>query len=103
MSTLPAHIRINATIKNANAAGVFMTVLHKGDPDRGTLYVRLDDHGGIVKLYQQVFDGQKTQMVLHSEGDKVDPAITHIIDIDPDIWVVEVEDRTGRMWFDETF
>jgi len=103
MSLLPTHIRINATIKNALAAGVYITVLHKGDADRGTLYVRLDDRTNPVKLYQQIFDGNQTRLVLHSEGDAVASAIDRIINIDRDIWVVEVEDRTGRLWFDETF
>ncbi|MGE3770001.1 MAG: DUF1491 family protein [Bdellovibrionales bacterium] len=100
MPNLPTHVLVSATLKNALTAGVFMTIVHRGDPDRGTLYVKVDDRQGSVKLYQQIFDGTRQGFVVHSEGDAVDAAIARTVDIDPDVWVIDVEDKEGRLWFD---
>lgn len=100
---LPTHLLVSATITNALAAGVYITVIKKGDETRGTLYVRVDNRAGDVKLYQQIFDGDKSQLVLHSSGDAVATAVARTIANDPDVWVVDVEDREGRVWFDAAF
>jgi hypothetical protein len=97
---LPTHVIVSATIRNAVLQGVYITIIHKGDADRGTLYVLVDDLAGGVNLYQQVFDGDKPALQLHSQGAAAAIAARRAVEIDPDAWVVEVSDRQGRIWFD---
>ena len=98
--SLPTHVLVTAAIRNAESQGVYIAIAHKGDADRGTLYVIVDDLSGQRQLYQQVYDGEKSVMQLHTKGADVEHAARRIVDFDPDAWVIEVTDRQGRIWFD---
>lgn len=80
-------------------------VTSKGDASGGAVLVKLNTLDGTARLYQRSFDivsGDRAWMVL-SEGDEavVDSAITRQCGFDPDLWVIEVEDRDGRHLLDE--
>lgn len=80
-------------------------VTAKGDVTAGAVLVKLNTLDGKAQLFQRSFDlmsGGRTWMVLVEGSDaEVDAAITRQCGFDPDLWVIEVEDREGRHLLDE--
>lgn len=76
-----------------------------GDDTGGAVLVKLATLDGKARLFQRSFDlmtGERAWMVL-SEGDEaeVDGSVSRQRQMDPDLWVIEVEDRAGRHLLDE--
>ncbi len=80
-------------------------VVAHGDDTGGAVLVKLSTLDGQAQLFQRSFDlmtGERAWMVL-TDGDEraVDDAIARQRRMDPDLWVIEVEDRAGRHLLDE--
>lgn len=88
-----------ALIRRAEIGGAFAAVLYKGDPDAGAALIKVRLLDGTATLYRsmQDMDGQR---IWHPKGpldeDEIDAQITKALASDPDLWVVEIEDRKGR-------
>lgn len=81
-------------------------VVAKGDPDAGAVLIKLNCLDGRFALYAQVrdIDGNPCLSCLTgpdpvAESD-ADTRIARERRFDPDIWVVEIEDREGRLPWD---
>lgn len=79
-------------------------VVARGDETAGAVLVKSATLDGQARAFQRSFDpmsGARTWMVL-CEGDEpeVDAAIARQRRGDPDLWVIEVEDRLGRHLLD---
>ena len=80
-------------------------VVSKGDPQAGAILVKVNTLDGEARAYQRTFDllADKRMWILLSEGS--DETVEAILDRqksrDPDIWIVEVEDREARHLLDE--
>jgi hypothetical protein len=102
---LPTGLWIQATLRAASAAGVPMVVARKGDPSRGTLLVKVNRLDRTFNVLVQV---RRDDTLVWSRGTGPEPVdetaadayIARQLRYDPDVWVVEVEDRRGRHWFD---
>jgi len=84
--------------------GIPAFVVAHGDDTAGAVLVKLNTLDGQARLFQRSFDlltGERawTELTAGSEGD-VDAAITRQQSFDPDLWVIEVEDRQGRHMLD---
>ena len=80
-------------------------IVKRGDNTAGAVLVKLNTLDGAACCYQRSFDlmtGDRKWMVL-AEGEEasVDASITKQRSFDPDLWVIEVEDRQGRHLLDE--
>ena len=80
-------------------------VVAKGDATAGAVLIKLNTLDGQAVAYQRSLDlmtGARAWVVL-SEGAEadVDAALAKQRSFDPDLWLVEVEDRTGRHLLDE--
>ena len=69
------------------------------------MLVKLATLDGKARLFQRSFDlmtGERAWIVLN-EGEEadVDGSIRRQRDMDPDLWVIELEDRAGRHLLDE--
>ena len=101
-------IRVSAHVRVAQAAGAFATIVRRGDPDAGAVAVKLYIGPGAVKLYTQSRDLDGKAVWREPFEDDASPDIESKIDawlakeakIDPDLWVVEIEDREGRAFLD---
>jgi len=75
-------------------------VVAHGDDTAGALLVKVNTLDGRAAALQRGFDaesGARTWVELMAGDEReVDQAITRQRDFDPDLWVVEVEDRQGR-------
>ena len=97
-----------ALIRRANAAGASAFVARKGDPDAGAVLVKVATLDGRARLYGPAQDGEGARVWLDLSagplGDEERAIDTHIArraQQDPDLWVLEVEDRAGRAFLTE--
>lgn len=79
--------------------------MKRGDNTAGAVLIKLNTLDGQARCYQRSFDlmtGERKWMVL-VEGDEteVDASIVKQRSFDPDLWVIEVEDKAGRHLLDE--
>ena len=79
-------------------------VTSRGDATAGAILVKLNRLDGTADVYQRSYDllsDTRTWVVL-AEGyeAEVDEAIERQKATDPDLWVIEVEDREGRHMLD---
>ena len=104
---LSSDLWVSALIRRAEIGGAFATVVRRGDMRAGTVIVKsYDTSTRRAKLYTEAFgaDGERLwiQPVTSETESELDAYIQRQIGYDPDIWVVEIEDREGRHFITET-
>lgn len=98
---LSTDIWVGALIRRAEQGGAFPVVVRKGDPRAGAVLVKVvDRRAGVTRLYSEATrgDGERIWMqpvASQAEAD-LDAYVERSIRIDPDIWVVEIDDPQGR-------
>ncbi|MFN4171239.1 MAG: DUF1491 family protein [Pseudorhodobacter sp.] len=102
---LTADFWVRAYLARLRLADIPAFVVAKGDVTAGAVLVKLSTLDGQARAFQRSFDimsGARVWIVL-AEGDepKVDAAIGRQRGFDPDLWVIEVEDRAGRTLLEE--
>jgi hypothetical protein len=103
---LSSDLWVSALIRRAELGGAFATVARKGDARAGTVIVKaLDTASRRARLYSEAFgpDGERLWMQpVESEVEsELDAYIQRQAGYDPDLWVVEIEDREGRHFITE--
>lgn len=102
---LTSRFWLDAYLARLRLAEIPAFVTAKGDPTAGAVLVKLSTLDGRAKLFQRVFDmmtDSRSWAVLAEGGDaEVEAAIARQRGYDPDLWVIEVEDRAGRHLLDE--
>lgn len=104
---ISSDVWVSALIRRAELAGAFATVVRRGDARAGTVIVKAyDTTERKARLYSEAFgpDGDRLwiQPVSSDQESELDAFIRRQADYDPDLWVVEVEDRQGRHFITET-
>ena len=98
---LSTDIWAGALIRRAELGGAFATVVRKGDPRAGAVLVKVvDRRAGVARLYSEATrgDGERVWMQpvnSQTEAD-LDAYVERAVRVDPDLWVVEIEDVQGR-------
>jgi hypothetical protein len=98
---LATDIWVGALIRRVEIGGGFAVVARKGDPRAGAVLVKvLNRSDGTARLYSEATRGDGDRIWMQptpsdQEGD-LDRYIERAVRIDPDLWVVEIEDREGR-------
>jgi hypothetical protein len=109
---LKSGIWVAAYIRRCHIEGAFTAVRRHGADDAGAIFVKVNRLDGSADLYgpapQSAFD---ESLPIHRifrpqlpkqpvpEAD-VEAALAREIRFDPDLWIVEVEDRAGRHFLD---
>lgn len=105
MSRLTADIWVGAYLRRLQMANIPAFITAKGDATAGAVLVKLNTLDGRACAYQRSFDliSEQRVWVVLAEGDDADveAALTKQKSFDPDLWVIEVEDRDGRHLLDE--
>ena len=105
MTRLTSEIWVAAYLTRCRLATIPAFILQKGDHTAGAVLVKLNTLDGKACCYQRSFDlmSGERQWVVLSEGDEanVDASIAKQKSFDPDLWVIEVEDKAGRHLLDE--
>lgn len=103
---LSTDLWVSALIRRAEIGGAFATVVRKGDARAGTVLVKAyDTSTRRARLYAEAFgpDGARLWMqpVVSDIESDLDAYVERQRGYDPDIWVVEIEDRQGRHFLTE--
>lgn len=108
MFELKTEFWASALIRRANIAGAFAAVVRKGDTDAGAVLVKVSTLDGRARLYAPARNGEGERIWLDLSagplGDNepdVDFYVQKRVGTDPDLWVIEVEDREGRHFLQE--
>jgi hypothetical protein len=97
---LPTDLWVMAHVRQCAAKGIPATIVRKGAVASGTVMVKIFARNG-VRLFNQSRDMDGNLGWLDLLGGlkpepEADAAIARALSRDPDLWVVEVEDREGR-------
>lgn len=102
---LTSEFWVSAYLTRLRLVEIPVFVTRKGDKTAGSVLVKLNTLDGQAKAFQRQFDmmsGEREWVVL-AEGPEadVDSSLGKQAGFDPDIWVLEVEDRDGRHLLDD--
>ena len=104
---LSTDVWVSALIRRAEMVGAFAVVARKGDPRAGAVLVKaINRANGAARLYAEAMgpEGDRLWMqpVASTDEAELDAYIGRSLRIDPDLWIVEIEDREGRHFLTET-
>ncbi|MFC0283030.1 DUF1491 family protein [Camelimonas abortus] len=98
---------VSAYIRRCQGEGAVATLARRGAAEAGAIFVRLDTLDGAVRLFgpapQALMDGEDYGERQFTEIPLPEPTaaaawerLQKEIRFDPDLWIVDVEDRAGR-------
>jgi hypothetical protein len=110
---LKSGIWVAAYLRRCQIEGAYAVVRRRGAEEAGAVFIIINRRDGTAALYgpapQSVFDdaqpaeryftallGGETPV---AEAD-IEARLTREIRFDPDVWIVEIEDRAGRHFLD---
>jgi hypothetical protein len=103
---LKAGIFVRALIRRAEVAGASAYVMRKGVEESGAVFLRISRPDRTSMVLSQARRGEGDLVWLKPLGDSADDDKVRAYfekqtKFDPDIWIVEIEDREGRAFVDE--
>jgi hypothetical protein len=103
---LKAGIFVRALIRRAEVAGASAFVIRKGNEEAGAIVLKLSKLDGKCLVLNQARDGNGALVWARPLGEWVEEVRAHTwfekqIKADPDLWILEIEDREGRAFVDE--
>ncbi|MGE0765048.1 MAG: DUF1491 family protein [Hyphomicrobiaceae bacterium] len=101
---LKSELWVKAYLRRASIAGSPGVVVRRGDTDAGVIFIRIARLDGSCDLYGPQpaglgSDDGERRWVSFAQGAAerdVDERLAREVQLDPDVWIVEVEDREGR-------
>jgi hypothetical protein len=107
---LRADIWVAAYLRRCAREGAFAVLRRRGAPEAGAIFVKIDRLDGFAALFgpvprSELKDGQDRLFARLHRDPWINPAeaeekLARQIRFDPDIWIVEMEDREGRCFLD---
>src|SRR6201997_1614865 len=103
---------VAAYLRRCNVEGAFAVVRRRGAEEAGAIFVRIDRLDGTSDLFGPAppseFDSARDTDRIFNPCLKERPApdaaveayLAREMKFDPDVWIVEVEDRAGRNFLD---
>jgi len=101
---LKSELWVKAYLRRASIAGSPGVVVRRGDTDAGIILIKIARLDGRCDLYGPQpaglgsDDGERRWMCVAQNAPEpdVDLRLAKEVQLDPDAWVVEIEDREGR-------
>jgi hypothetical protein len=101
---LSTDLLVSAIARSAAREGVPITVVHRGDLSSGTLILKINLLNGTARVLVEARYGD---IRIWTPATLVDPMsdsaaeayLSRQADTDPDVWLIEIEDKKGRIWF----
>src|SRR6266446_6495064 len=109
---LKSGLWVAAYIRRCNVEGLFAAVRRRGAEEAGAIFIKVSRLDGTADLYgpapQSAFDEARPSERAFSPALKnlplpeadIESYLTRQLRFDPDLWIVEVEDRSGRHLLD---
>jgi hypothetical protein len=105
MTRLTSQFWVQAYLTRLRLADIPAFVVSHGDDTGGAVLIKLNTLDGRAAVFQRSFDlmsGERAWVELTAGAEaEADAAIARQRGFDPDLWVIEVEDRAGRHLLDE--
>lgn len=105
MSRLTSEIWVAAYLTRLRLATIPAYIIQKGDGTAGAVLVKLNTLDGNATCFQRSFDltTDERRWVVLVQGieAEVDTSISKQRSFDPDLWVIEIEDKSGKHLLDE--
>jgi hypothetical protein len=110
---LKSGIWVSAYVRRCHAEGAFAAVRRRGAEEAGAIFIKLNRLDGTADIYgpapQTAFEDSHPSERAFAPGLPAQPApeadveayLARQIRFDPDIWIVEVEDRAGRHFIEK--
>jgi hypothetical protein len=110
---LKSAIWVAAYVRRCHIAGAFAAVRRRGAEEAGAIFIVANRLDGTADLYgpapQSVFeeasptDRAFAAVLKQSPAPEteVDARLAREVAFDPDVWIVEIEDRAGRHFLDD--
>jgi hypothetical protein len=109
---LKSAIWVAAYLRRCHGEGAFAAVRRRGAEEAGAIFIKLNRLNGTADLFvpapQAAFEEARPSDRAFSRyfGDqpapeqRVEERLARESDFDPDVWILEVEDRAGRHFLD---
>lgn len=103
---LSTDVWVAALVRRAELQGGFAVVARKGDPRAGAVLVRvLNLSDGTTRLFSEATRGDGESVWMQPGASTQDSDLARYVEravrIDPDVWIVDIEDRQGRHFLTE--
>jgi hypothetical protein len=103
---LSSDIRVYALIRRVQLAGSFATLVRKGDARGGAALIKtIDRRTGEARLWSEAVRGDGETFWMGTTASRleadIDGHIARAARVDPDLWVVEIEDADGARFLTE--
>jgi hypothetical protein len=103
---LKAGIFVRAVIRRAEVAGAQAFVVRKGSEEAGAIFLKVARLDGTCTVLNQARNGDGDLVWARPLGEwfdeeKAGAYFARQVTFDPDLWIVEIEDRQGRAFVDE--
>jgi hypothetical protein len=108
---LKSAIWVAAYIRRCNVEGAFAAVRRRGAEEAGAIFVKLNRLDGTAELFgpapQSLFDTARpadrlfSRCLSEAPEAKIDERLAREMRFDPDVWIIEVEDRAARHFLDD--
>lgn len=111
---LKSAIWVSAYLRRCDIEGAFAAVRRRGAEEAGVVFIKINRLDGRGVLYgpapQSAFEGARPvdryfTAILGREAPvpeaEIEARLSREIRFDPDVWIVEVEDRAGRNFLDD--
>lgn len=113
---LRTDIWVKAYLRRCQGEGASGVVVRHGDDDAGAVYIKVRAHDGRAEAYApapagwEVAASERRFVLLTSTRTmserELDEKLARESEFDPDVWIIEVEDREGRHflegWLDDS-
>ena len=97
---LATHVWVGAYLARLRAEAIPAFVVARGDETAGAVLVRQSTLDGRGTLWQRRFDlatgARAWEELARGPDEDLEAAVARQRSFDPDLWVIEVEDREGR-------
>ena len=107
MTKLKTEIFVKAYLKCLEIQGISGYVLQHGDDDAGDVLVKVSTFDGKASLLQREYnletDERDWVRVIDSDEKTVDSVVKNQCKVDPDVWVLEIENPKGRDLLENLF
>lgn len=103
---LKAGLFVRALIRRVEVAGAQAYVVRKGGEEAGAIFLKISRLDGTCMVLDQARRGEGELVWVKPLGDSTDEEKARAffdkqVKFDPDVWIVEIEDRQGRAFVDE--
>lgn len=107
---MTAETFVRALLRRCQAEGAYAQIVRHGDDHAGAVYVKASRLDGTAALYgpapaglaEPLGDRRFTVHIAAGSADAViEDALRRHVEFDPDLWLVEIEDRDGRHFLDD--